>query len=394
MKQFSTVEDYLELIAGYRDVVSGLRKPSVYFFSPIISLARYDTSVLDSMSQATIDSKALTQRQGELAIKIVVKYKKQLAQKLIDVAPIEDNPKFRVTPRTMDYRKSLTLVDDFIVAKFPYDTKLIESIRGYKKDCMGSCEFDMERKIWKFGLTESNLNWVHTIAEGNGFEIDDEIKQLIAKLADAELTPYKIELTCTDNKLHITNCPSSMQEYIEEKLGGFGIDNLERLVDASGELGFTVAEDLSEALTTQYGKLFTKVATVREAKISASSANEKFKDVIDYAIRAKRLPIVIYEPDHSNKLLTLLTNCYPDVDVQVISNNNVHKHDIVDSIQFVHTSRTLRTLEYIPMLISTAGMVHGSDKQIMFQRAGKVIYFTHEVYRGQNNPTSNIEKID
>lgn len=389
MKQFTYVEDYLELIGGYRDIVTGLISPMSFCFMPIISLARYDVQVLDSMSQSTVQSKALTERQGELAIKIIVKYKKQLAQKLIDVTPIEEAPKFRVTPRKMDYRKSLTIKNDTLIAKFPYETKIIELIRGFKKESQGRCEFDTGNKVWEFAMTESNLNWIHTIAQSNGFEVDQEVKILIQKMADCEATDFAIELTLDENGLDITNCPLGLREYIDEKMGGFGLDNLEKLADHAGELGYTISPALAAALEIQYNKLFVKLAQTREAKFQSVTL-DKFKQVLDYAIKVGRKPIVVYEPDHSAKLFNMLRECYPESHIQVATTAAVTVDDDVD---FVHTTKTLRALDYIPFLVSTAGMIYGSDKQLMFQRAGKIVYLTPEVYR-KEQPTDNIEQLD
>jgi uncharacterized protein YgfB (UPF0149 family) len=395
MKQFTNVEEYLELIAGYRDVVSGLRNPMVFYFSPIISLARYDTSVLDSMATATISGKALTERQGELAIKIIVKYKKQLSQKLIDVTPIEENPVFRVKPRQMDYRKSLYIKDDKILAKFPYDTKLIESIRSFKKDSQGECEFNIADKVWKFGMTEYNLNWTHTIASANGFEIDAEINQLMEKMSDTEKTPYAIELYVDGDHLNITNCPEGLREYITDKLGGFGLANLEKLVDNSGELGYTIRPDLASALTTQYGKFFVKIAQVKEAKLQQVT-QERFTDLMKYALNVKRGPVVIYEPSHSGALLNMLLAADLGVHIQMLHiKGKQHNIQIDPDAQIIYTVSTIKHMEYIPMLVSAGGMIYGSDKQIMFQHAGKVIYLTPDVYRGTaENPKPTVENLD
>jgi hypothetical protein len=391
MKQFTNVEEYLELIAGYRDLASGIRNPMVFSFSPIISLARYDTSVIDSMAQASLSSKALTERQGELAIKIILKYKKQLAQKGIDIAPIEEDPKFRVKPRTMDYRKSLYIKDDKILAKFPYSTQLIESIRAFKKDAQGDCEFQVDEKVWKFGMTEYNLNWTHSIAKLNGFEVDDEITQLIAQMTDVEKVPFKIELYVDGDTLNITNCPAGLREHIETTMGGFGFENLEKLADHAGELGYTIRDSLATALTKEYSTLFVKLAQTREAKFQ-NVYPDKFKQVIDYALTVGRKPIVVFEPDQSNKLFNMLMECYPGKHIQVLASAK-GSMEIDPDADFVHTTKTLRSLEYIPFLVSTAGMIYGSDKQIMFQRAGKVVYLTPEVYRKEQS-TDNIEQLD
>lgn len=398
MKQFEYVEDYLELIAGYRDVVTGLRNPSTYFFSPIISLARYDTGVLDSMSMTTMDSRALTERQGELAIKIVSKYKKQLSQKLIDTTPVETNAKFRVTPRRMDYRRSLFIKNEKLIAKFPYDTKLIEQIRAFKKTAQGTCEFDVDSKEWVFGMTEYNLNWVNTLAVSNGFDVDVEVKILIEKLNDAEKTPYVIELVVDGTMLNITNCPHGLREYINQHLGGFELTNLEKLADHSGELGYTISDDLKLAMTQQYSNLFVKIAEMKEAKLQQIT-QEQFEEILQYAISVNRLPLVIYEPTQTGPLRDMLLASQQPVHTQIIDSKFGKKaaQDItIDAdAQIVYSIHTIRNMAYIPMLISTGGMIYGSDKQIMFQNAGKVLYLTPEVYRGKpgtNTPTvENLE---
>ena len=96
MIRYTHVEDYLEVIAGLKDPATLAKNNSNWFteFDPIISLARYDVSVLESMSEAVSTGKALTERQGELAVKIVAKYQRQLAQKGIDVEPVL-NPQWR-----------------------------------------------------------------------------------------------------------------------------------------------------------------------------------------------------------------------------------------------------------------------------------------------------------
>lgn len=78
MKTFPYIEDYLEIINGDRDPATGKIYGLFDSTQPIVSLARYDVSVLASMSSATQSGRALTDRQAELAVKIILKYQKQL----------------------------------------------------------------------------------------------------------------------------------------------------------------------------------------------------------------------------------------------------------------------------------------------------------------------------
>jgi hypothetical protein len=179
MKTFMYVEDYIEVINGDRNPDTG--KPYGLFenTASIISLARYDVNIISSMSSATIGGRSLTDKQAELAVKIVLKYQKQLANLGIDVSPVEQ-PKFRHSIRTIDRRKLLSIDSDRIVIKFPYDNRLIESVRELAKLSQGSWKFDGDGKVWTLGLTETNIVAAHGFAANNDFEISQEVKHFVS----------------------------------------------------------------------------------------------------------------------------------------------------------------------------------------------------------------------
>lgn len=395
MKKFQHVEDYLELISGRRDVKTGAKLYGIFTGTPIISLARYDANVLETMASSASDQKALTERQGALAIKIITKYKRQLAAKLIDVTPVEEDPKFRIPLRVLDYSRSLTIADDKLVVKFPFDPTVIEVIKQFKKDCQGSCGFEPELKAWVIGLTEYNLNWVHTIAKQYNFEISDDVNALVGQLHDMEKTDFKIELFFNGDKLDISNCPLSLRSYIENNLNGFDPTNLETLVDYAGELGYTIHPSIGDAMHAQYGPMFMKLASVKEAKIPHVDT-AKFEEIIKYALSVNRAPIVVYEPNRMGPVSKMLYDVAERLPLHIqCIDQRTDDITIEPDAQIIHTTRTIRNMERIPMLISTGGMLYGSDKQIMHQRAGKSLFLAHEVWRGTAaNPKPPVEKLD
>ena len=394
MKQFTYVEEYLEIIGGYRDIVSGKRNTSVFFFEPIINLARYDTNVIDSMTQATVDNRALTERQGDLAVKLIKTYKRQLASKLVDIAPIEEAPVFRIACRKMDYSRKLELRDNRLYVKFPYNTQLIESFRTFKKESHGQCEFNQTTKEWSLALTEHNLNWVYAFATAGGFNVDENVQILVNKIIEIEKTPYKIELFCNNGSLEISNCPDSMRAYINEHAGGFGTENLERLVDMSGEMGYTVEPTLLKIVAQQVNPVFERVATRKEIKVR-NMTDEKFIELMDYALAVGRRPVVIYDPNSINKFLNLLATRYNDKHIQVIASTDKLTQSCIDpTADFVYTAKPLRYEQYIPLLVSTAGMVFGSDRHLMLQASGKILYPTSIVYKNIGSDPHPIEEIE
>ena len=398
MKTYPTVEDYLEVLAGQRDIQT-LKPITSWFlsFEPIISLARYDVNVLTNMAETTASNKALTHKQANLLCSVLLKYKRQLAAKGIDVSPVE-SPVWRTPLRTMDYSQRLFLRDDKIIVKFPFSTSLIEELKDFRKTSQGAVVYDRDAKEWVSALTEYNLNWLHTWATSVKFEIDPEITKINDLILDAEQTPFKIELRYGPEKMEITNCPDSMHAYIEEHLGGFGHDNLLQLIDSSSVLGYTIEDDLMDVVEKQWGIVFKTLATNVEVIVDPNTAlettfgNGNLKAVMDYAIETNRLPVVVYEPDMSSRLMTKLCEWYPE-DNAVFTIGTRREYELPEGVKIIHTEKPIHNMERIPLLVTSAGMIYGIDKQIMAQRSEKVVYVASEVYSPQVAVAKNTKKV-
>ena len=238
------IEDYIEFIAGYRDINN--RKLVMFDQVPSpLSLARYDVKIVDSLGSQTAEKNiAYTDKQAELAKKIVNKYRKQLSQLPVPLLVPENFDKFRMPIRTVDRSKRAYINDQKLYLKFPYNTDLITSIKNQLKQGDGNGIFDNDTKIWQLSITESTVNWICTIAEKYEIELDNELKNLYQKILDCEKQPFTIELVDTGSGYDITNAAESLKEYIVEKCGGFGYDNLLALIDNSTVLGYTIPKDI------------------------------------------------------------------------------------------------------------------------------------------------------
>lgn len=382
MRTYDTVETYLEVLCGLRDVVTGKLASNYYLgFAPIINLARYDRDVLDSMSQATLANRALTVKQGDLLCKILLKYQRQLAAKSIDVSPIE-NPQWRLPLRTMDYQKLIDCHDDQIIVKFPYNNSLVDDLRQFSKESHGKCYWDNDAKVWRVALTEYNLVWLQTWGQKQGFEIGESAAALVSLVEAAESRAYAIELTVTDQQLDITNCPESLREYINEHHGGFGFENLHKLADLSGELGYGIEPALADALVSCYGPRFLTLSKSHTLSLGdiTKFTDDDFKNVLDYAVQVGRLPVVIYEPDLSNNLLNKMRQWYPESEIFQCHNGLVTE---LPDAKFVHTVKPIRTSARIPLLVSKVGMMISAGQQLMTQHAGKIVFAVADVYNSK-----------
>ena len=195
MITYTHVEDYLEYLGGYEVSLTALITPHS---TNRISLARYDVAIVNSMASTTVFGTALTDKQAELAVKLILKYRRQFAKMGIDIAPAE-TPVFRLAPRKMDRTKAVWLDGDYIVVKFPYYNDLIKELQQFREESQGRAWYDRDKKLWNLAITEYNVNWIIPWANGHGFEIDHHVQELFAQILECELLPFEIKLV-QDNK--------------------------------------------------------------------------------------------------------------------------------------------------------------------------------------------------
>ena len=382
MKTYTYVEDYLEVINGDRNPDTG--KPYGIFDNtpPIISLARYDVQILSSMSSATLSGKSLTDKQADLVIKIVFKYRKQLEKLGINVSPIE-SPKFRLGIRQIDRRRLLYIEDDHLILKFPYDTKLIDDIRDLAKISEGTWRFDQTEKAWRLAITETNVVAAHGFASNHQFDISNEFQSLLNLILEVEKSPYKIELVNAPDGLTITNAANGLIDYIKN-FCGFDYSNLDMLVDIAPILGYTVDQTIEQEIIARYSPRIYNLLTSRETKFAPTSDYEVYKDVVTYARITGRYPIYVYEPNLSGQLLNNFVNQYFEDD-EIYKVQSLKKVTPTVHKKVIYFNKyTVQWDQPIPLLISGQGMMHGGEKSLLLQQAEKVVYFATEVYNNKN----------
>ena len=140
----------------------------------------------------------------------------------------------------------------------------------------------------------------------------------------AENIEYRIELYVDEqNKIQLRNAPDSLLEYISTHIGDLTFANLTRLADYSSILGYTIHPNLETALAQEYGYRFTHLLTNRELKLDPASmfVDDNFASVIEYAVACDRLPVYVYEPDLSYKLLPRIKNMFTDDEIVEVKHN-------------------------------------------------------------------------
>ena len=170
-------------------------------------------------------------------------------------------------------------------------------------------------------------------------------------------------------------------------MGGFELDNLLRLVDMSAVMGYTVSRKIADMIVANSTPRFYNLATTRETKLDPSTINDNLASVLDYADTMQRWPVVVYEPDLSGKLLAQMRGLREGV-VEVP--RTVKARNWGDGFKYVHVVVPVIT-QKIPLLISSAGMMYGGDKNLMVQNAEKIVYCAAEVYN--KKAENKVEKL-
>ena len=372
MVTYNYVEDYLEYLAGF-DPTS----PSYVIFPTKpsnISLARYDIQIVESMSANTVMGTALTDKQADLAVKLNLKYRRQFANNGIDVTPCE-NPNFRIPVRKIDRTKAVWIEDGKIVVKFPYDSEMIKELQNFRNDSQGSANYDRDAKLWNLGLTEYNVNWAVTWAKAKDFVIDNTIIEVFNQILECEQHPYTIELVRLADRYAITNAPNSLIAYIETHVGGFGLNNLTKLVDYSGTCGYTVS---NQTIVNDCSMALYTLGTSHTSYLRPSDINLQM--IYDYAEETDRYPICIYNPT----LIDLDLSRFHEEEIVRFDRNGKTKTSDYDPyrVKVIYAQKIPATWDFpVPLMVSTFEMMYGGRKMDWTQRAEKIIYYTETKLR-------------
>ena len=375
MLTYPHVEDYLEILAGF-DPNSSL---GVIFNSGKnqINLARYDNNVVSSMASHTMWDGALTDRQGDLAVKLVLKYRRQFAKHGIDVDPVL-TPQWRRPLRKVNRDKRIWIEDSEIKIQFAYDDERIKDLRYFSGQCQGRSFWNHKTKVWTAGLTEYAVNYLVPWGNNHGFDIDPQIETLFKKILACEARPYEIKLVKTADGYAVTNAPESLQAYVDEHIG----NDLVKLVDHAGVLGYTVDADILEESSNKYGQALEYIGTKHNCYLDPTP--EMLEWLFDYAELTNRYPICIWEP---NVAFNMDLSRFEEQDIVRFDQNGKTSTSEYDpyGVKVVYARKIPKSWDFpIPLLVSTQQMMYGGRKLDWITRAEKVVYFCHAKLREDN----------
>lgn len=367
MKKFQYIEDYIEFISGNVDV-NGKRSWNFHHKSPI-SLANYDVGFVTSASDAIQQGTALTDRQAQLAEKIIATYARQLKKVGIDQP---DQKLYKLGQRVVDRSVSLTRRGDLLLLRFPFNDRMINEVKSFANEAQGRAFWSKDDRSWCAALTEFNVSWMVAFATANHISVAPEVKELFDAILDCEQTPFAIELKFSDDKkLYIDNAPESLREYIDANIGW---DNAIALIDCAGPLGYTISKEISDIIKTQESEEFLKLCSGRSIDFASTADKYTVGQVVQWAIAVNRLPIVVYNPNFLTPDTSLYEEYFDPSEICLV-NLKSSAQPIDYSAKVIYTNRVLTDWEgRLPLLVSYANLMHSVGKKELMNKAEKIVY--------------------
>ena len=120
-----------------------------------------------------------TEKQSVLALKILQRHADKLTAILSrDIEPFLANPTFKLTKRTLNSAKKISVVShpDFIKAlkvEFPFNENLVERIRKERINLVHAA-WDADEKAWIFALNERSIQFLVPFVTNDEFAADEE----------------------------------------------------------------------------------------------------------------------------------------------------------------------------------------------------------------------------
>lgn len=190
--------------------------------STCIKLSFYDQQLVQSFNTQIISGLLFTEKQANLIVKLLKKYKTQLNNNIgIDITSFLENPIFKNKFRVLNSSKTMQIVDHHLYIKaikinYHYNDQInvaIKELRNVDNDVASFSYFDITTKSWFFALREKNLLSIKSLINNFQFEIDQELSDYYNQISELQqqIENYIPMIVKNNNLYSICNLPQSVQ---------------------------------------------------------------------------------------------------------------------------------------------------------------------------------------
>ena len=228
-------------------------------FSSQLRLANYDISFIDHGCNNIINGIGFTDRQLVTAVKIITKYRRQIAKHLdISLDYLIESPPQRLSTRKVDRQYAISKNTEGYIVQFPYDKLMVNDMHSYRKLSCGGFEWDHYDRCWHIMPYELNLSLLYKFIKkykNRNWQLDAEVEEQFAIVQHSHNNIYKhvpyIDFA-EDGQLFVYNS----NPYLDQALKEFDLTQpLSRVVFFADNYGLRVGPNLTTCIKEQYNSI-------------------------------------------------------------------------------------------------------------------------------------------
>lgn len=300
------IEDVIEILAGLRPRIVNIR------------LDYADKNIIRSLGRQVHKGLALTDRQLDLSIKKIEKYRDGLEKNNIDVDKMLQEKPLKMPLRFIDRSQKIFLskIDNdktVMSIKFNVSKEFDSFWSTISKTLIG----DVKEKpmLKEIPFNEVNVHQVLSTFPHNSYDIDDEILEIFEKIQEIQENPTNFipHLILEDDLLVIKNQNSTCQKFIEKNFEDLSKNSEFEFVDKVKSCGILhkstqVVEKIQNSpLPDLSKKVLLNVSNKLRVNPEKNTLNELF-EVIKSLNQWPVLIILEEDADTYAQLLTILEN--------------------------------------------------------------------------------------
>lgn len=341
-----------------------------------ISLANYDVSFVNNVVRSINDGSGLSDKQRELSTKLVAKYTRQYKKLGVDVTEIITNPFFSSPLRQVDRTRTVSITDEIIQVRFPYNKEMISSFKALLSKHLKTINsgWHKEERFYQVDYNEFNLLTVYNWTKNYRFKYSQEVVTLVQKFNNMleRRSDYAIQLLVNKDSCQLSNSPESLELWWNENMAGK--DKISQVVAAADQNIDVVNRDPNFKLSDIANKIlgnrggtfnfqecsilelvkgihelgFKNIAYIVDGRTVKAEHVEQFYDVIDYIGNEKAVCLV----KHLNLKFNTPRRFTSDTNFAILDTiqrftHNKNKHDwLPDFVIYTNSLTKIRPHEY------------------------------------------------
>ena len=284
-----TVEDTIEILAGVRPRKLNIR------------IDAQDVKLIVSLGKQVSRKIPLTDRQLDLSLKKIEKYRLGLEKCDVDVDEILTLKTLKWPLRVIDRTQSIWIETDtetkkpVIMVKYVFSKKFAE-IWAKIEEKLGSYKY-ADKGVKQVTYTERNLYHIVKGLESLNFDVNEEIQEICEKIEKILENPdsFAPYLDYTEGQLVLKNANSKCEQEFLKKVENFDQEKILEYVDYAKSLGISLKSQnlLKKISEISENSLAKKIAFEFSSRYRVNPANYSFEDLVSTVDVLNQWPLIV-----------------------------------------------------------------------------------------------------